>query len=826
MYFLLLLFIMIKSMIKIIIINLATLLILVEASVVSAQSTGGIYPVPSACIAPTAPTGHSFYVDPSIGSMSNNGSANAPWSTLSAVISAGLFTNGRIKAGDTVYLRSGNHGSITLSGNNSDFTTIAADTGATPVISSVNITGSKWIIKGLAIQSLGSTLVHVQSSASNNIIIGNHILSQQDVSSWTQANWQRNSSTALTIHGQCTTILNNNIENIKWGVFASADHELIQGNNINNIADDGMQVTASDITIRSNRLTNFHDIGDGNHADMIQAFNLSGGVYHDITIDSNIGINQTDPNLPFPNPDTQGITEFDGQWNKYNVINNVVVTDHWHGISIYGATNANLMNNTVFGDNPSRVPWIGVFDSKTGAHPVNNIVRNNLASTYQYPSTGYTQDHNVAVSNPATAVVKFDTKNYAFDLHLKAGSRAIGAGTTAGAPATDITGANRAPPIDAGAYAYTTGGGGGGDTIPPSPPTNLTATAVSSSEINLSWTASTDNVGVNGYKIFRNNTQASTSATNSFSDTGLPPSTTYSYTVSAYDAAGNNSAQSASASATTQAASIGASCTPPDYSACGYPDATNTGVPVGITLTNQTTNDSCLVVSTDNTVINALHITGCIDVEANNITIQNSEVTGTTGIWWAIKYGATNPNVTGLKVLHVKVNSIPGQGPAAEGAYPYGISAQGTGSLEVGYSNISGFKDCIDVAQGYIHDNWIHDMYVWGAPVGTSLLIKHNTVTDIILDSTAAIFMREGLRIHDVTVQDNWLAGGSYTLYGGGTDARNIQALNNKFSTEIAPNGGQYGPISYWSTTNTGNVWSGNGWVNGPNAGQSIAPAY
>jgi hypothetical protein len=79
----------------------------------------------------------------------------------------------------------------------------------------------------------------------------------------------------------------------------------------------------------------------------------------------------------------------------------------------------------------------------------------------------------------------------------------------------------------------------------------MSGTAVSSSQINLSWTASTDNVGVTGYKIFRGGTQVGASETNSFSDTGLTASTAYSYTVSAYDAAGNNSAQSSSVSATT-----------------------------------------------------------------------------------------------------------------------------------------------------------------------------------------------------------------------------------------------------------------------------------
>jgi hypothetical protein len=92
------------------------------------------------------------------------------------------------------------------------------------------------------------------------------------------------------------------------------------------------------------------------------------------------------------------------------------------------------------------------------------------------------------------------------------------------------------------------------DTTPPTAPTNLAATAVSTGQINLSWTASTDDVGVASYNIFRNGTLVGASATTSYQDAGLSPSTTYSYTVSAVDFAGNNSAQSSSASATTLSA--------------------------------------------------------------------------------------------------------------------------------------------------------------------------------------------------------------------------------------------------------------------------------
>ena len=90
------------------------------------------------------------------------------------------------------------------------------------------------------------------------------------------------------------------------------------------------------------------------------------------------------------------------------------------------------------------------------------------------------------------------------------------------------------------------------DTVAPSIPTGVSAVAASSSQINLSWLASTDNVGVQGYKIYRGGTQIGTSTTTAYSDSSLSSSTTYSYTVAAYDVTGNTSGQSAPSSATTQ----------------------------------------------------------------------------------------------------------------------------------------------------------------------------------------------------------------------------------------------------------------------------------
>jgi cellulose 1,4-beta-cellobiosidase len=107
------------------------------------------------------------------------------------------------------------------------------------------------------------------------------------------------------------------------------------------------------------------------------------------------------------------------------------------------------------------------------------------------------------------------------------------------------------------------GGTTGGDTTPPSAPTGVTVASATSSSVSLTWTASTDNVGVTGYDIYRGTTLAGTSATASFTDTGLTASTQYSYTVKAFDAAGNLSSASSAVTATTTSGSTGGDTTPP-----------------------------------------------------------------------------------------------------------------------------------------------------------------------------------------------------------------------------------------------------------------------
>src|SRR6185312_7692352 len=88
--------------------------------------------------------------------------------------------------------------------------------------------------------------------------------------------------------------------------------------------------------------------------------------------------------------------------------------------------------------------------------------------------------------------------------------------------------------------------GGGGDTQPPTVPQNVNATANSATSVTVTWDKSTDDTAVAGYDVYRDGTKIGTTGASqtSFTDATVQPNTTYAYTVDAFDAVPNTSAQS------------------------------------------------------------------------------------------------------------------------------------------------------------------------------------------------------------------------------------------------------------------------------------------
>jgi chitodextrinase len=165
------------------------------------------------------------------------------------------------------------------------------------------------------------------------------------------------------------------------------------------------------------------------------------------------------------------------------------------------------------------------------------------------------------------------------------------------------------------------------DTTPPTVPTGLTATAVSPTQINLSWIASTDNVGVTGYYVYLNDVALARTTGTSFQHTGLSAGVTYNYRVSAYDAAGNGSAWTATPVAVT----------------IPVPDTTPPTVPTGLTGTAVSSSQ--------------------INLSWNASTDPDSAVTG----YWVYLNDVTLARTTGTSFQHT--------GLTAGVTYNYRVSA-------------------------------------------------------------------------------------------------------------------------------------------------------
>jgi chitodextrinase len=215
-----------------------------------------------------------------------------------------------------------------------------------------------------------------------------------------------------------------------------------------------------------------------------------------------------------------------------------------------GVQNLLVQNNIFFNPNSHAIYSSCEWGQDTGW--ANNQLKNNLVYPnipWFSPSSqcvnfrgSFTETGTVLNQNPD--FVDEVNRNY----HLTSGSPAIYAGLTFSDRTYDADGNSIAGTPDIGSYEYVVLPA---DTTAPSTPTGLAAAVVSSTQINLSWSASTDNVGVTGYKIYRNGTQITTTTGTSYASTGLSSSTVYTYTISAYDAAGNASPQSGPVSVTT-----------------------------------------------------------------------------------------------------------------------------------------------------------------------------------------------------------------------------------------------------------------------------------
>ncbi len=404
----------------------------------------GPYVVYEGCEAPSSSFARTLYADPVSGADTNAGTIDAPFKTVSAAIYAH-----KIQPGDKVIAKAGNHGDLSITSytnaelvNSTNWIHIQGEAGA--LLSRLSISGLKRIlVSNFEVSSPSGTLASV-SKANHIVIADSFIYTTKDTSTWTASHWISNVANGLSVGGgSCTSILRNTIKNVRFGMTTGTSDLLPPANQINALflentiqyySGDGFRPLASNILFRNNRILDIlvgESDGDTNHDDAIQGFNLGtwgATAYDNIVIDGTWVQESTNTATPFRTVH-QGISVFDGLYTNMVVRNNVVITSHWHGISLYGPDHAIIENNTVIPLITAMTPWIMITDAKGGQKPVASIMRNNISPTFNVgANTTSTNNIQIGLAQAPTTYVQFDSTNMLFNPHLLSTSSAYGKG--------------------------------------------------------------------------------------------------------------------------------------------------------------------------------------------------------------------------------------------------------------------------------------------------------------------------------------------------------------------------------------------------------------
>jgi hypothetical protein len=264
--------------------------------------------------------------------------------------------------------------------------------------------------------------------------------------------------------------------------------------------------------------------------------------------------------------------------------------------------------------------------------------------------------------------------------------------------------------------------------------------------------------------------------------------------------------------------------------ACGFPDATSTGVPRNLplrTVPGQVSSGpgwrydprGWVEVYGDGALLKGLSIPCTVNVAAANVTITDDRI-------------MVKGNLFGISLRHahnVTIEYSDIYSPSAgRGRLMVGVKdifGDSTGTRVIG-DNIWHTGTGVQLESGLVEGNYIHaagyrpgdhvnGITSNGGKPGT-LVIKHNTIL-IDRDQTDAIGLFEDFgRQANRYIVDNLLAGGGYTIYGGqnkgGLPTYNIHIRGNSISRIFYPEGGYYGQIAAFSPGGRGNTWSGNAW--------------
>ena len=256
----------------------------------------------------------------------------------------------------------------------------------------------------------------------------------------------------------------------------------------------------------------------------------------------------------------------------------------------------------------------------------------------------------------------------------------------------------------------------------------------------------------------------------------------------------------------------------PALSSSGYPNATNTGVQAGVTLT-----PSGGLTITAPGVYSGLDISNGVTIDASNVTLENCIITMPSSGNWVV---GVSGGLTGVTIQNCEIYGTGLSGQVGD----YGIYVEGNSQVMINACNIHDVGTGVIVSDGQttVENCYIHNLnagpnthyngigFFGGSPADFSLNIQHNTIINQQAQTDAVMIQNYFGNVNNVTVNNNILIGGDYPVYvdasQGTGNITNVSITNNQIGLtqysfgymDLNP-----GTVGIYSVTNTGNAQDG-----------------
>lgn len=404
-----------------------------------------------------------YYCDPINGKSTNDGSFEKPWKTLQEVIES----KKRLTGGDNIYLLNGNHGNVELNGIFDKYITIQAYGNHKPLITSLKIgelePAMRFRISGLFLGGISESNIPIITISEQSKLIQILYCSISTVENsleWEKEDWIKYARNAIQIEGERHKILFNRIKNVKNGIVNLSQQSNFQNNSINFFSENGIQTSGNGCVFENNLIKNAVNLCQSSTAGFIftpsknkTTDNLS--IIKQNTLRGNIILNYTRYDRKLIGA-LMGVVSFDNILDMCSFENNLIVCDHWHGLTLFNINNCSVINNTIVD------PYLGTIyphetrkDYLTPLGPARlwienkmnslegNTISNNLVSALLTKGNIGRVENNPTIGSSYTDLDETFYNWEYLDFRLKPLSAFVNTGFENIAPAIDITGMPR-----------------------------------------------------------------------------------------------------------------------------------------------------------------------------------------------------------------------------------------------------------------------------------------------------------------------------------------------------------------------------------------------